>query len=154
MAIEFSSFLGDVNNTIYSIPVFNTILSNVVYTSIILSIILLIIIIFIYPSDDMTTSSMIKLFIYIFIANTVVFASYNSFISNKYKEKYMDHSSDQFMTNINKKGGNTVYADENIKVTPKFANTDVRIYNEENEHKEDYKNATTSDILDDLEQTI
>jgi hypothetical protein len=120
MTIEFSSFFGNINGGITSLPIVGSILSSVVYTSIILSIILIIVITCILPFKQGTPSALImKAFIYTFILNAVVFTLHSSTVANRYKEKYTDANDDVFINNINRKGGG-IYDDDNVKVIPNF----------------------------------
>lgn len=125
MAIEFSNMLNGINNTIYSLPFFNSIFSSIIYTSIILSILIIIIIVFIYPcKEDTPVWILAKLFVYLFTINTLVFSLNHASISNNFREKSNDMISDEFITNINKRGGNA-YEKDSIQVIPKFANKDI-----------------------------
>lgn len=161
MAIEFSSFLGNINNTIYSMPFLNCILSSVVYTSIILSILIIIMVLFIYPCKKDTPGwVLVKLFIYIFAINTIIFSARYSMMSNQINEKSNDESSSNFITNINRRGGSNVYNNESIKVVPNFSeHRQVEDDSEYNEHKKEErpisnKVITASDMLDDVEKLL
>jgi hypothetical protein len=130
MSIEFSELLNTINSKVYSIPIFNTILSSVIYTSIILSILLIVILVFIYPcAEDTPSWAFAKIFIYLFIANTVIFSAHYSIMSNKYKEKIVDRASTDFITNINRRGG-SIYDRDSIRVVPKFEERRINIPDE------------------------
>ena len=153
MSIEFSELLNTINNKLYAIPILSTILSNVVYTSITLSILLIIILIFIYPcAEDTSSWAFAKLFIYLFIANTVVFSIHYSIMSNKYKEKIVEKNSSDFITNINRRGG-AVYDKDTIRVVPKF---ETRIEDQIEDDAESVKNEplTVSELLDNVENNL
>lgn len=160
MLIEFNSIINTINNSIYSVPFFNKVLSNVIYTAIILSIIAIIVIICIYPCKSNTSCWVLtRLFIYLIIVNTIILASYQSVITNKYKKKYIDSVSDDFITNINSKSGGTIYHRENMKVVPKFthneSNNDDVYYTPSCMEDDSAKKLTTvSNILDDVEKRI
>lgn len=154
MAIEFNSFTNNIFNSINSIPFLNGILSNVLYTSIILTIILIIILLFIYPCEEGTPPWILcRMFLYLVIVNTLVFSAHQSVLTKKYNEKYTHTESDTFITNINRKGGNSIYHSDNIKVVPKF--TEFTEF-DNNEEKPDNttKEMTISDILDDVENCV
>jgi hypothetical protein len=151
MLIEFNSIISSINNSVHSIPLFKKILSNVIYTSIILSIILIIIVMFIYPCKSNTSNwLLVRLFIYLSIMNTIILVSYQSTISNKYKEKYMNDTSSSFITNINNKSGGNIYQKDSIKVVPNFKKSD----DYESDEEIDKKEMTASNILDYVEQKI
>jgi hypothetical protein len=120
MPIEFNSILGNINNSIYSIPLLNTIFSNVFYTSIILSILLLVVLILVFPSDELSPWVLTKMFFYLTVINTLILSTYNSVISNKYKSKLMDDNNDKFINTVTGAGTRVIYAEDAIKVTPNF----------------------------------
>jgi hypothetical protein len=108
------------NDTMSSMPIIGTILSNLVYTSIILSIIILIMVMTILPCKSGTSSTQVlKAFVYVLITNAIVFALHNSSVSNMYREKYANAEIGTFMGNINRKTGGA-YTVDNIKVSPQF----------------------------------
>ncbi|MGL5934506.1 MAG: hypothetical protein ACRCZI_02665 [Cetobacterium sp.] len=82
----------------------------------------------------------------------MVFAAHQSVLAIKYKEKSTDNTTDTIMTNINRKGGNIIYDDENIKVVPKFKEYEIpqNTSHVVQEHKEP---TTAAEILDELEQS-
>lgn len=164
MAIEFSSVTNGISNYLYTSSFLNCTLTNVLYTSIILSIILLIIVLFVYT--DAQESSVFKLFLHMFIVNTVVLAAHQSVLAIKYKENNIDAATSDIMTNINRKGGNVIYDDENVKVTPKFKDMDISDLNKDTyeskyqtnesyeEQQPEINNATTAtELLDELERS-
>jgi hypothetical protein len=124
MQIEFNSVIGSINNTIYSIPFLHTILSNVIYTSIILSILLIIVMVLILPSGDMSPWMIGKMFFYLTIVNTIILSSYNSVISNKYKEQMISSDNTQFINNVTHGGNRVIYESDSVKVTPNFKHED------------------------------
>lgn len=151
MAIEFNSFTNNIFNSIYSIPLLNGIFSSILYTSIILTIILIIILLAIYPCEkDTPPWILLRIFLYLVVANTLVFSVHHSIISNKYEEKYSNDESGKFITNINRKGGNSIYNKESIEVKPNFAEYEI---SDEVEQPQDNPKLTISDILDSVENT-
>lgn len=153
MAIEFGSFVGNINNGIYSIPFLNTIFSSVLYTSIILTILLIIILLVIQPEDN--SSELIKIFLYTFITNVIIFSVHSSIVSNKYKEHYSDKKSYDFISGINDKTGGAIYADETIKVIPQIKNdADSDSDSDSDKNYEEPKVKSISDMLDDVEKKL
>ena len=153
--LEFNNIITNLNNGIHSTPILKTILSNVIYTSIILSIILIIVILFIYPPKDDSGWVLIKLLIYLSIANTIILSSYQSNIMNKYKEKYMNDTNTNFITNINNKSGGSIYHDQNVKVIPNFKKSDeIDEIEENNNTDDDNVEISAANILDDVERKI
>jgi len=158
--IEFQSFFGNVNDTMSSMPIIGTILSSLIYTSIILSIIILIMVVTILPCKSNTPSSQIlKAFVYVLITNAIVFALHSGSVSNMYREKYANAEIGTFMGNLNRKTGGAYMAD-NIKVSPQFK-PDTRT---EKEIMESEPEASTShyvkgqspahDLLDKIENQL
>ncbi len=122
MPVEFNSVLNEISNSIYSTPIFNKILSNIFYTSIILSILLLIVFTCMFPSKESAPEwAFVKVFIYLTLVNCIVLGSYQSTISNKYKEKYSDNFSKEFINKVNSKTGGAIYNADSIKVVPNFS---------------------------------
>jgi hypothetical protein len=158
MAIEFSSVFGTISNGIYSIPFMNTILSSVLYTSIILSILLIIVIMFIYPGKKNSSSwVLVKLFIYLTIANVVVLSAHHSIMNNKYKERDSNDDSVKFIDNISKRGGNVVYANDSVQVIPRFEEREYvedpltsDQYNQNGGYQPEIREITASQLLDDI----
>lgn len=153
MPIEMGTFLGGMTNSVYSVTGLNKIFSSVVYTSIILSIIVLLIIMFIYPCRKDTPSwLLLKVLLYVFIINIAILSLHNSIIKNDYKEKYLNSNIDNFMNNVNNRD-NGIYDEENIKVSPTFAESQNRISGGSPAPiKREF--TSTQDILDDLEKRI
>lgn len=159
--IEFSSVIKWINNSIYAVPFFNTILSNVIYTAIVLSILLIIILVAIYPCKNGTTGWIfVKLFLYLTIINAAILSAYQSVISNKYKDKYSETASNDFMNTINNKSGGTIYAEMHKKVMPDFK--DRRDSSEDDHNGHDYKHNHNNDdegrnateMLDDIDKRL
>ena len=139
MAIEFNTLFNNIDYAIYSIPIVSNIFSSILYTSIVLSIIVIIIVLFIYPfKNDTSIWVLSKLFIYLSVANLVIFSSQHSIISNKYKLQNTNAESKQFINSINQKGGR-VYSDEDIKVVPKIKEPDYDVQSEFIEYEEEVK---------------
>jgi hypothetical protein len=152
MAIEFGSFIGNINNGIYSVPFLNVIFSSILYTSIILSILLIFILLTIQPPED-SSFELFKIFVYTFITNIIIFSVHSSIVSNNYKEQYEDKKSYELMDNINDKmGGSAIYAEDTIKVMPQFKNSEAESDNEDRE--EEIKVKSISDMLDNMENAI
>ena len=152
MAIEFGSFIGNINNGIYSVPFLNVIFSSVLYTSIILSILLIVILLTIQPPED-SSFELFKIFVYTFITNIIIFSVHSSIVSNNYKEQYEDKKSYELMDNINDKtGGAAIYAEDTIKVMPQFKSSEAESDNEDRE--EEIKVKSISDMLDNMENAI
>jgi hypothetical protein len=153
MAIQFSEIFNNLNNSVYSVPIFNTILGSIFYTSIILSILVIIMVVFISPDNTIAPTSFTKMFIYLFIINTLVFSAHYSMQADKYKEKSNEHASTEFITNINRSGG----AHGSIKVVPNFK-TRESFPDEEPEHEPahepEHKELTVSDMLNKIEQSL
>lgn len=150
MAIHFSEFLSDINSSIYNIPIFNTILSSVVYSSIILSILVIVMLIFVYPSDGIPSSVLVKMFVYLFVVNTLIFSAHYSVMSSKYKEKSSINKSDEFITNINRRGG--AYDKDNIKVMPNFMSQEK--LDRDTEPETESEPQTVNDMLMSVEKTL
>ena len=154
MAIEFSSCLNGINNSIYNIPFLNNVFSSIIYTSIVLSILIIILIIFIYPCKKDTPSwILVKLFIYLFTVNAIIFSAQHSMTLNNYKEKSSDVKSDEFITNINKRGGN-IYNKENIKVVPNFNEREQIEEDHIEEEINNNKELNVGDMLDAVERSF
>lgn len=161
MAIEFSQFLNTFTNEFYSVPMFNGIFSSVVYSSVLLSILLIIILLFINPVEKgLSGSILLKLFIYLVTVNAFIFSIHHSVISNNIKYKSHDANSNEFIMNINKRGGG-IYDKENIKVMPMFKESTYKNRDEqdtesepEQEQDTEYKVQTVSDMLDSVEKSI
>jgi len=152
MAIEFSSFIGNINNGIHSVPFLNVIFSSILYTSIILSILLVVILLVIQPSED-SSFELFKIFVYTFITNIIIFSVHSSIVSNKYKEQYAADKSLDFINNINDKTGGAIYAEDTIKVVPQFKSVDDDT-DLEMEDVSEPQNKTISDMLDDVEKKL
>jgi hypothetical protein len=153
MAIEFGSFVGNINNGIYSVPLLNMIFSSVVYTSIILSILLIVILLVIQPMED-NSFELFKIFVYTSITNLVIFSVHSSIVSNKYKEQYSSDKSYDLINDINDKTGGAIYASDTIKVVPSFKSSDDSELEMEEVYEETPKIASISDMLDDVEKHI
>lgn len=159
MAIEFSSFLGNINKSIQSIPFLNVVLSSVIYTSIILSILVIIVMLFIYPQEHTPGWILVKVFIYIVILNTIVFSAHHAIIKDIYKDTAETKKSEEFMTNINNHKIGGIYQADNIRVVPKFEDHEDRdidldskssvISAVQSSHQQP---VTVSSLLDELEQ--
>lgn len=147
MSIHFSEFINDVNSSIYNIPIFNTILSSVVYSSIILSILVIVLLIFVYPADGIPSWVLVKMFIYLFIINTMIFSAHYSVMSSKCKEKSNNSKSEEFINNINRRGG--AYDKDNIQVLPNF-----KIIEKEELPDVINTHATVNDMLLSVENTL
>jgi predicted outer membrane repeat protein len=152
MAIEFGSFIGNINNGIYSVPFLNMIFTSVLYTSIILSILLIVILLVIQPLED-SSFELFKIFVYTLITNIIIFSVHSSIVSNKYKEQYSADKSYDFINNINDKTGGAIYAEDTIKVVPQFKSYENAELNMEAVYDEP-KVETISDMLDDIEKKI
>lgn len=149
MSIEINSLFGNITNSIYSTTGLNNLFVSIIWTSVILSIIIIIILMFMYPAKKGTPAWILfKIFLYIVAINTIILSVHNSIISNNYKEKYLDKSSDQFISNINKSGGYKLNNDH-IKVNPSF---DQKEYTYEIKNEKDL--TSVNDILNDIEQRI
>lgn len=131
MPIEFNSVIGSVNNTIYAIPFLNMVFNNVIYTSIILSILLIIVMVLILPRGNISPWMLGKMFFYLTVVNTIILSSYNSVISNKYKEKMISSDNTQFINNVTHGGNRIIYESDSIKVTPNFKHVSGDEYVEE-----------------------
>lgn len=151
MSIHFSEFLTDINSSIYSIPIFNTILSSVVYSAIILSILVIIMLLFVYPTGEIPAWVLTKMFIYLVLVNTVVFSAHYSLMNNKLNEKLTANSNSEFMSNINKKNGG--YDKDNIKVVPCFKQRE-NIPDDEEEVQKITSELTVNDVLSSVEKTL
>jgi len=152
MAIEFGSFIGNINNGIHSVPFLNVIFSSILYTSIILSILLIVILLVIQPSED-SSFELFKIFVYTFITNIIVFSVHSSILSNKYKDQYANDKSYDFINDINDKTGGAIYAEDTIKVVPQFKSVDDDT-DLEMEDVSEPQNKTISDMLDDVEKKL
>ncbi len=153
MPIEMGTFLGGMTNSVYSVTGLNKIFSSVAYTSIILSIIVLLIIMFIYPCKKDTPSwLLLKVLLYVFIINIAILSLHNSIVKNDYKEKYLNTNIDNFMNNVNNRD-NGIYEEENIKVSPTFAQ-EQNIVSGGSPSPTKREFTSTQDILDDLEKRI
>lgn len=150
MAIEINSFFGGICNSIYSATGLNYIFSSVLYTSLVLSVIIILMILLLYPAKRGSPAWLIlKLFLYILMAITIVFSIHNSFIRNNYKEKYLNNNVSSLMDNIH--GGGLVYGNDKIKVQP-----NLESYPEDHSNEEDFdeKPLSLSEMIDDLEKKI
>ena len=164
MLIEFSSMINDINNSIYSVPLFNKILSNVLYTAIVLSIIILIVLIVIYPCKGDTSGWILtRLFIYISIINTFLLSVFRNTTISKCKEKYSDSMSNDFITNINSKTGGYIYHKDNMKVVPNLKKPEIEDDDDDSDDSDnsdsddkpkENKNITISDMLDNIETQV
>jgi hypothetical protein len=69
----------------------------------------------------------------------------------KYKETAVDNTTDSIMNNINRKGGNVIYDDDNVKVIPKFKEYEMphAIYTPNSTNNPP---TTAAEILDELEK--
>lgn len=152
MTIQFSDFLSDINNSVYSIPFFNVVLSSVIYTSIVLSILVLIMVLFICPSSEISTITFGKMFIYLFIVNTLVFSAHYSVMGNKLRESSNIQSGDEFISNISRRGG--AYDKDNISVKPNF--TPMEKFEEDRPEQiaSRAEPVTVSEMLSSVERTL
>ena len=152
MAIEFGAFVGNINNSIYSVPLLNMVFSSILYTSIILSILLIVILLVIQPNED-SSFELFKICVYTFVTNLVIFSVHSSIVSNKYKEQYSADKSYDLINDINDKTGGAIYASETIKVVPQLKVPDD-IPDLDMEEVNEPQVKTISDMLDDVENAI
>src|SRR6476661_992073 len=114
MTIEFNSISSGITNYIGNKSLLGSILNNVFFTAITLTILLIMMVLFLYPTNSKNRKSngsnpsntLVKLFVYLFLTNATVLALHYSITTKKCKEESDLQQSSEFITNINKKGGN------------------------------------------------